>query len=81
MYGRHPLLRTSFDAPVEAYKLALQQKSGNKKAEGEAGKDAEGKVKEIEAAGKKSGGKVVDDLIKAVTSPKPEVPDKFSKED
>jgi hypothetical protein len=38
-------------------------------------------VKDIQAAGKKSGSKVVDDLIKAVTSPHPEVPDKISKED
>jgi hypothetical protein len=38
-------------------------------------------VKEIEEAGKKSGNKVVDDLIKAVTTPKPEVPDKISKEE
>jgi hypothetical protein len=38
-------------------------------------------VKEIEQAGKKSGSKVVDDLIKAVTSPQPEVPDKITKED
>ena len=38
-------------------------------------------MKEIEEAGKKSGSKVVDDLIKAVISPTPEVPDKFSKDD
>lgn len=58
-----------------------QQSSGNKTAEEDANKDAEAKVKEIEAAGKKSGKKVVDDLIDTVTSPTPEVPDKISKED
>jgi V-type H+-transporting ATPase subunit G len=67
--------------PSEAYKVVLQQSSGNKKAEDDANKDAEGKVKEIEAAGKKSGSKVVEDLIKTVISPHPEVPDKISKED
>ena len=56
----------------------MQQSSGNKKAEDEANKDAEAKLKEIEEAGKKSGSKVVEDLIKAVTTPTPEVPDKKS---
>jgi V-type H+-transporting ATPase subunit G len=59
----------------------LQQTSGNKKAEDDANKDAEAKVKEIEEAGKKSGSKVVDDLIKTVTTPHPEVPEKISRED
>ena len=58
----------------------LQQTSGNKKAEDDANKDAEVKVKEIKAAGKKSGDKVVNDLIKAVTTPRPEVPDKLQRE-
>ena len=56
----------------------IQQSSGNKKAEDDANKDAEAKLKEIDAAGKKSGNKVVEDLIKAVTTPRPEVPDKVS---
>jgi hypothetical protein len=58
----------------------FQQSSGNKKAEEDANKDAENKVKEIEEAGKKSGDKVIEDLIKAVTTPRPEVPDKFQKD-
>lgn len=58
-----------------------QQSSGNKKAEEDANKDAEVKVKEIKEAGKKSGDKVIADLIKAVTTPRPEVPDKFQKDD
>jgi V-type H+-transporting ATPase subunit G len=57
-----------------------QQTSGNKKAEDDANKDAEAKVKDIQAAGKKSGDKVVNDLIKAVTTPRPEVPEKIQKE-
>jgi len=36
---------------------------------------------EITAAGKKSGDKVVKDLIDVVTAPQPEVPDKISKEE
>ena len=35
-------------------------------------------MKEIEEAGKKSGSKVVEDLIKAVTTPRPEPPEKMS---
>ncbi|RMZ77138.1 hypothetical protein DV737_g4492, partial [Chaetothyriales sp. CBS 132003] len=57
----------------------LDQSSGNKKAEEEANKEAEAALKEIDAAGKKSGKKVVDDLIKAVTTPRPEVSDKVLK--
>jgi V-type H+-transporting ATPase subunit G len=53
-----------------------QHASGNKKAEEEAKKDAEAKVKEIKQAGKKTGSKVVEDLIKAVITVNPEVPDK-----
>lgn len=56
----------------------MQQTSGNKKAEQEADKEAEAKLKEIEDAGKKSGSKVIDDLIKAITTPNPEVPDRVS---
>lgn len=35
------------------------------------------KIKDIEAAGKKQGDKVVEDLIKATTDVKPEVPEKI----
>merc|ERR1711939_302827 len=65
----------------EFKKFESEQSSGNKKAEDDANKDAEAKVKEIQEAGKKSGKKVVEDLIKAVTSPHPEVPLKISRED
>merc|ERR1712000_592510 len=56
----------------EFKKFESEQSSGNK--------EAEAKVKEIQEAGKKSGKKVVEDLIKAVTSPHPEVPVKISRE-
>ena len=56
----------------------LQHKQGNKKAEEDANKNAETMVKEIKAAGKKSGDKVVEDLMRAITDVKPEVPDKIS---
>lgn len=64
-----------------SYLRIAQQTSGNKKAEDDANKEAEEKVKEIEAAGQKYGNKVVEDLLKAVTTPHPEVPDKISTED
>jgi V-type H+-transporting ATPase subunit G len=58
-----------------------QHASGNKKAEEEANKDAEIKLKEITEAGKKSGSKVVEDLIEAVITVNPEVPDKIQQEE
>ncbi|CAG8979362.1 hypothetical protein HYALB_00002488 [Hymenoscyphus albidus] len=51
--------------------------SGNKKAEEEASKDAESKIKEIQAAGKKGQDQVVTDLLKAVFDVKPVVPDRI----
>ena len=53
---------------------AEQHSSGNKKAEDDAKKDTDGKVKEIEDIGKKSGSKVVDQLIEAASNAKPEPP-------
>lgn len=57
--------------------LSLQHSSGFKKAEDDAAKEAEEKLKEIQAAGKKQGDKVVEDLIKATTDVKPQVPEKI----
>jgi V-type H+-transporting ATPase subunit G len=54
--------------------MAAQHSSGNQKAEDDAKKDTDVKVKEIDAIGKKSGSKVVDQLITAVTNSKPEPP-------
>lgn len=52
-----------------------QQTSGNKKAEEDANKDAESQLKDIQEAGRKSGDKVVNDLIRVITDVKPEVPE------
>ena len=65
-----------FSNTLDAKLKVAQHASGNRKAEEEANKDAEAKVKEITGAGKKSGSKVVADLIKAVITVNPEVPDK-----
>jgi len=52
----------------------LQHSSGNQKAEDDAKKDTDGKVKEIDDIGKKSGSKVVEQLIEAASNAKPEPP-------
>lgn len=51
----------------------VQHSSGNQKAEEDANKEAEAKVKEIKGIGSKTGSKVVDQLLAAVTdvNPKP----------
>lgn len=51
-----------------------QHSQGNKQAEDEANKEADVKISEIEAAGKKSQNKVIEDLLKAVAEPKPVPP-------
>lgn len=56
--------------------MGTQHSSGNQKAEEDAKKDTDVKVKEIEEIGKKSGSKIVDQLIAAVTNAKPEPPRK-----
>ena len=48
-----------------------QHSSGNKKAEDDAKKETDGKVKEVEELGNKSGSKVVEQLIAAVTNAEP----------
>jgi V-type H+-transporting ATPase subunit G len=53
-----------------------QHSSGNQKAEEDAKKDTDIKVKEIDEIGKKSGGKVVDQLIEAVVNAQPKPPAK-----
>lgn len=55
-----------------------QHSSGNKTAEADANKDAETQMVDIKEAGKKSGDKVVKDLVGAVTDVKPEVPEKIA---
>lgn len=51
-----------------------QHTQGNKAAQDEADKEAEAKIREIKAAGKKSQGKVVDDLLNAVFKVNPVPP-------
>ncbi|KAK3052857.1 hypothetical protein LTR09_005921 [Extremus antarcticus] len=53
-----------------------KQTSGNKDAETQAEKDTEEKLKEITEIGKKTGPKVVDDLLNACVDVKPVVPDR-----
>lgn len=55
---------------------AMQHSSGNQKAEEEANKETEAKIKEIKDIGSKSGSKVVEQLLAAVTDVKPEPPAK-----
>jgi V-type H+-transporting ATPase subunit G len=63
-------------ASAERLTQDLQQSGGNKEAEEEANKETEVKLKEIKAVEGKEGNKVVEDLLKAVTEVKPEVPDR-----
>lgn len=53
---------------------AVQHTSGNKKAEQDAENETEEKLKETKDVGKKSGNKVVEDLLKAVSDVRPVVP-------
>jgi V-type H+-transporting ATPase subunit G len=53
-----------------------QHSSGNQKAEEDAKKDTDAKVKEIDEIGNKSGSKVVDQLIEAVVNAHPKPPGK-----
>jgi len=53
-----------------------EHSSGNKQAEEQAEKDTDKKLQEIKEIGKKSGPKVVDDLLHAVVDVKPVVPDR-----
>lgn len=62
----------------EFQKFEKEHTSGNKKAEEDAGKDADEQVNGIKANGEKSGQKVVDDLLRVVMDVRPEVPDRVS---
>ncbi|KAI1641756.1 vacuolar ATPase [Daldinia loculata] len=70
---------------VEAYRRAKEEEfkrfeaehtQGNKQAEDEANREADAKIKEIQAAGQKSQDKVVEDLLKAVFDVKPVPPER-----
>ncbi|KAL1387026.1 H+-ATPase G subunit [Phyllosticta capitalensis] len=60
----------------EFKKFETEHSSGNQKAEEEANKETEAKIKEIKDIGSKSGSKVVEQLLAAVTDVKPEPPAK-----
>ncbi|MCJ1380599.1 hypothetical protein MMC17_003707 [Xylographa soralifera] len=62
----------------EFKKFQTEHSSGNKKAEEDAGKDAESKLVEIKEAGGKAGNKIVQDLLRVVMEVKPEVPDRVT---
>ncbi|WPB03785.1 uncharacterized protein RHO25_008429 [Cercospora beticola] len=53
-----------------------QHTSGNKKAEEDADKETNQKLDEIKGIGKKTGPKVVEDLLKAVMDVQPQVPER-----
>ena len=55
-----------------------QHSAGNKQAEEDAAKDAENKVNEIKEAGDKTGGKVIEELLRAIMDVKPEIPDRVA---
>ncbi|KAK7520514.1 vacuolar ATPase [Phyllosticta citriasiana] len=60
----------------EFKKFESEHSSGNQKAEEEANKETEAKLKDIKDIGSKSGSKVVEQLLAAVTDVKPEPPAK-----
>ncbi|KAF2200278.1 V-type ATPase [Delitschia confertaspora ATCC 74209] len=75
--------RSEAQKEIEEYRQAKEEEfkkfekehtSGNKKAEEDANKEAEARVKEIDEIGNKTGSKVVEQLIAAVTNVKPEPP-------
>lgn len=51
-----------------------QHTKGNKQAEDEANKEADGKIKEIQASGKKNQTQVIENLLKGVLDVKPVPP-------
>ncbi|KAF2148369.1 hypothetical protein K461DRAFT_297794 [Myriangium duriaei CBS 260.36] len=60
----------------EFKKFEKEHTSGNKKAEEDADKDLEAKLKEIKQIGEKSGSEVIDQLLRAVSDVRPQVPDR-----
>lgn len=66
--------RASKDA--EFKKFEAEHTQGNKKAETDANKDAEAKIKEMKEAGKKHQAQVVKDLCNGVVNVSPVAPSK-----
>ncbi|KAF2718329.1 V-type ATPase [Polychaeton citri CBS 116435] len=61
----------------EFQKFEKEQTSGNEQAEKDADKDTEKQLEEIKSLGKKSGPKVVDDLLNAVLDVNPSAPERL----
>ncbi|RDL38959.1 V-type proton ATPase subunit G [Venustampulla echinocandica] len=61
----------------EFRKFESEHTSGNKKAEEDADKDAEMKIKDIKTAGKKGRDQVIKDLLQAVFDIKPVAPERI----
>ncbi|KAG2168243.1 hypothetical protein D6D19_06046 [Aureobasidium pullulans] len=60
----------------EFKQFSTQHTSGNEQAEKDAGKETDEKLKEIKSIGDKEGHTVVENLLRAVTDVKPQVPDR-----
>ncbi|CAD0086280.1 unnamed protein product [Aureobasidium mustum] len=60
----------------EFKQFSTQHTSGNEQAEKDASKDTDEKLKEIKSIGDKEGSTVVENLLRAVTDVKPQVPDR-----
>ncbi|KAH9828991.1 V-type proton ATPase subunit G [Teratosphaeria destructans] len=60
----------------EFQKFEKEHTSGNRAAEEQAEKETKGQLEEIRAVGRKTGPKVVEDLVRAVLEVRPVVPDR-----
>ncbi|KAG9576325.1 hypothetical protein KCU97_g13788, partial [Aureobasidium melanogenum] len=60
----------------EFKQFSTQHTSGNEQAEKDATKDTDEKLKEIKSIGDKEGPTVIENLLRAVTDVKPQVPEK-----
>ncbi|KAH0388855.1 hypothetical protein E4T50_01554 [Aureobasidium sp. EXF-12298] len=61
----------------EFKQFSTQHTSGNEQAEKDATKDTDEKLKEIKSIGDKEGPTVIENLLRAVTDVKPQVPEKL----
>ncbi len=73
-------LKLGYESPTlrTATNFGYQHTSGNKKAEEDADKETENRIREIKEAGDKNGDEVVESLLRAVIDAKPEVPKRFA---
>jgi V-type H+-transporting ATPase subunit G len=61
---------------IEQALIRKQQGSGNDKAQEDANKETDEKLKEIKEIGEKEGDQVVEDLLRAITDVKPQFIDR-----